>query len=113
MSTRKTNTIDDRERYVKVYELELFGKDIADLISSKIDEKLVPVTDKLDDISANTRGLVTQDQHCKDLSELEAKIELKYGSTNKGIDKFKWIVISGLIGICMQVVAFFTLGGIK
>lgn len=93
------NTIEEKERFVKVYDLELFGKDIAELVSKKIDEKLIPVTEKLDDISANTRGLVTQEQHCKDIGDLEERIDLKYGGTKKGFSRIGWMFAAGTVGV--------------
>jgi len=111
---------EELEKPVKGYELEAVTTQLISLTG--IVEKLEAsskngferINDKLD---KGFVGLATckyvDDEICKAKSELLETIDLKYGATNKGVDKFKWIIISGLIGIGMQIIAFFTLGGIK
>lgn len=111
---------EELEKPVKGYELEAVTTQLISLTG--VVEKLETSTnngfDKINDkLDKGFIGLATikyvDDEICKAKTEILENIELKYGATNKGVDKFKWIVISGLIGIAMQVVAFFTLDGIK
>jgi len=111
---------EELERPAKVYEVEAVTAQMATL--TKVVEKLEASTSAgFKDINSKLDKGFNGLASCKYVDEEinKAKIDiletvdLKYGSTNKGVDKFKWIVISGLIGIAMQVVAFFTLGGIK
>lgn len=111
---------EELEKPAKRYEIESVVTQVTALTG--IVEKLETSTNigfekinvKLD---KGFNGLATtsyvDDEICKAKAEILEKVNDKYGATNKGVDKFKWIVISGLIGIAMQIVAFFALGGIK
>lgn len=88
----------ENERYVKYYELQACLKDAFEGFSTEINKKL-------DDISNNTKGLVTYSQHEKDLRELEERIDLKYSSTKNNFGKIGWMIVTAIISIILSIIS--------
>lgn len=111
---------EELEKPVKGYELEAVTTQLISLtgIVEKLENSTNTGFEKINNkLDKGFTGLATvkyvDDEICKAKADIIEKIALKYGKQSKGIDKFKWIVIAGLIGIGMQVVAFFAIGGLK
>jgi len=111
---------EELEKPVKGYELLAVTTQLEALTGSlnKLETSTSVGFEKINSkLDKGFNGLATtkyvDEEICKAKTELLETVDLKYGATNKGVDKFKWIIISGLMGIVMQVVAFFTIGGIK
>jgi hypothetical protein len=111
---------EELEKPVKGYELEAVTTQLISLtgIVEKLESSTSTGFDKINTkLDKGFTGLATtkyvDDEICRAKTDIFETFELKYGKQSKGIDKFKWIIISGLIGIGMQVIAFFTIGGIK
>lgn len=111
---------EELEKPVKGYELLLINSQLETIATNfnKLETSTNIGFEKINNkLDKGFNGLATteyvDEEICKSKNEILETIDLKYGATNKGVDKFKWIIISGLIGIAMQVVSFITLGGLK
>lgn len=109
----------DKERFVKVYELEAFTKDLKTISDSqtaiasnqtKFEEK---VDGRLSEILDKVQGVVTYPQLEKEkrnlYEDIMKDVDYKYGSTNSALKKFTWGVVIGLIGVICQVITFLLL----
>ena len=104
------------EQPVKGYELAAVTKEVSDLREyTKVgfDE----IKETLKTIVANTQGIATckyvDEEIYKAKREVLDEVDLKYGSTKSGTAKFKWIVVTGLVGVVMQIITFVILWGFK
>ena len=107
----KRQELPEPERFVKKYELDAAVVAIINEWKETTDKKFEEIKNQLE---VGFKGLATMKYVSDKIDEFRKEVDLTYGGQSKGIDKFKWIIISGLIGIGMQVVTFCILyGGIR
>jgi len=101
-----TKSQEELEKPVKGYELEAVTTQLVSLTG--IVEKLEASTnngfDKINDkLDEGFIGLATvkyvDDEICSAKKDIYEKVELKYGGTKKGLNRFIWILIASLVGV--------------
>lgn len=107
-----TPTQQELEQPVKGYQLEAVAKEVSDL--RKFTENgFKEVGNKLDTVLGNTKGLASciyvEDRLEETKTEILSTVDLKYGKQSKGIEKLKWIIFAGVIGISFQIITYFIL----
>lgn len=87
----------DLEKPAKVYQLNT--------VEAKVDSAL----SKLDTLITQTSGLATTEQLSAAILESERKTDLKYGPLKRSVNKFVWLLISGLVTIVTQGVIIYVI----
>lgn len=102
--------IPEKERLIKKYELD---EAVVTVIGQWKDETNTRFEEIKTQLIAGFKGIATTQYVDDKIKTLSKDLDLKYGNPIKSIDKFKWIVFTGLFGAFMQLATFFMLGGFK